>query len=518
MTALVPLVVVLPLIGAAITLAVGRRRRLQIAVSVTTLSLICLASIALLVFVDASGPAVVHVGGWPAPWGIVLVVDTLSAIMLVISSLMLLGVLLFSVGQGIIDGDRDTPVTIFHPTYLVLAAGIFDTFVAGDVFNLYVGFEMLLSASYVLLTLGGTGTRIRVGVTYIAVSLLSSMLFLAAIALLYGATGTVTLALLADRIAELPADVQLVLNLLLLLAFCVKAAVFPLSFWLPDSYPTAPAPITAVFAGLLTKVGVYAVIRTQTLLFPGDRLFVPLMAVALLTMIVGILGALAQADIKRLLSFTLVSHIGYMIFGIALGTRIGMTATIYYVVHHIAVQTALFLVAGLIERVGGSTSLARLAALAKAAPFIAGLYFVGALNLGGIPPFSGFLGKLALFQAGAEAGDPLSYALIGAGAATSLLTLYALMRVWNMAFWRTEGQAESAEIGLLERPEGYDEEGAGPAGVVSRLMTVSATAMVAFTVALTVFAGPIFDLTARAATQVSAPSDYIAAVFPEGAP
>ena len=224
-------------------------------------------------------------------------------------------------------------------SYLVLAAGLFDAFVAGDLFNMYVGFEMLLSASYVLLTLGGTGARIRVGVTYIVVSLMSSLLFLSAIALLYGATGTVTMALLAERIPDLPADVQLILHLLLLLAFCVKAAVFPLSFWLPDSYPTAPAPVTAVFAGLLTKVGIYAIIRTETLLFPGGTLTIPLMIVALLTMLIGILGALAQADIKRLLSFTLVSHIGYMIFGIALGSQLGMAATIYYVVHHISVQT-----------------------------------------------------------------------------------------------------------------------------------------------------------------------------------
>ncbi len=519
MNGLVPLVVTIPLLGAALTLALGRRRSQQIAVSIAALTAVAVVSALLLVQVDRTGPVVVEVGGWEAPWGIVLVVDRLSAIMLLISALMLLGVLLFAVGQGIVDSDRETPVSIFHPTYLVLAAGVFNAFIAGDLFNLYVGFEMLLSASYVLLTLGGTGARIRVGVTYIVVSLTSSLLFLSAIALIFGATGTVTMALIAERVADLPADVQLILNLLLLLAFCVKAAVFPLSFWLPDSYPTAPAPVTAVFAGLLTKVGIYAIIRTQTLLFPDSPLSVPLMVVAFLTLLVGILGALAQADIKRLLSFTLVSHIGYMIFGIAMGTQLAIGATIYYVVHHITVQTALFLCAGLIERVGGTTSLARLGGLLKAAPFVALLFFLGALNLGGIPPFSGFLGKFALFQAGTVLGDPITFVLIAAGAATSLLTLYALARVWNMAFWRSTDEVEGYQSPMLDRLlKAPEDEGSVRTRTVSPLMTGATAALLALTVALTVFAGPVFGLTSRAAANIADPATYIDAVFPDGAP
>lgn len=428
MNILVPLIVMIPLLGAATALVLGRRRQLQIGVGVLSLTAVVAISAVLLVMVDINGPAVVQIGGWQPPWGVVLVVDRLSAIMVLISALMLLGVLLFAVGQGIVDGDRDAPVSIFHPTYLVLGAGLFNAFIAGDLFNMYVGFEMLLSASYVLLTLGGTGARIRVGITYIVVSLVSSILFLAAIALVYGATGTVTMALLAERIPALPGDVQLILGLLLLLAFSVKAAVFPLSFWLPDPYPTAPAPVTAVFAGLLTKVGVYAILRTQTLLFPDSPLQVPLLIVAGLTLVVGILGALAQADIKRMLSFTLASHIGYLILGIAIDTPLAIAATIYYVVHHITVQTMLFLAAGLIERVGGTTSLSRLGGLLKSAPLVAGIFFLGALNLGGIPPFSGFLGKLPLFHAGVASGSILIYILIAAGALTSLLTLYALAR------------------------------------------------------------------------------------------
>jgi len=517
MTSLVPLIVALPLLGAAVALMAGQRRRLQVLVSVASLTAAAVMSAVLLVLVDRDGPAVVKVGGWDAPWGIVLVVDRLSAIMLLIAALMLLGVLVFAVGQGIIDGDEEAPVSIFHPTYLVLAAGLFNAFVAGDLFTMYVGFEMLLSASYVLLTLGGTGARIRVGITYIIVSLVSSLLFLSAIALIYGATGTVTLALIAERMPQLPADVQLILGLLLLIAFGVKAAVFPMSFWLPDSYPTAPAPVTAVFAGLLTKVGVYAILRTQTLFFPENQFSIPLMVVAGLTMLVGILGALAQADIKRLLSFTLVSHIGYMLFGIAIGTPLAIAATIFYVVHHITVQTTLFLAAGLIDRVGGTTSLSRLGGLLKSSPLIAILFFIGALNLGGIPPFSGFLGKIALFQAGTSIGDPIMYVLIAVGALTSLLTLYALARAWNMAFWRPRTEVKNftstMSALLMEDPQ---DEGIVRKKTISPLMIGATTSMLVLTLGLSVFAGPIFDLTTRAAENISDPSTYIDAVFPGG--
>lgn len=344
MRMLVPLMVLVPLLGAALALVSSRSPRLQIAISSSALSASTIIAGLLVWQTDSNGSTAIQVGNWAAPWGITLWVDRFSAMMLLVSSVVLLSVLVYAVGQGIADGNRETPVTIFHPTYLMLAAGLFVAFTTGDLFNLYVGFEILLGSSYVLLTLGGTGARIRAGVTYIVISLVSSVFFLAAIAMVYGATGTVNMAQVAERIGELPDDTALLLHVMLLLGFAIKAALFPMSFWLPDSYPTAPAPVTAVFAGLLTKVGVYAIVRTETLLFPdsgpGGDLRTPMMWVALATLVVGILGAAVQADIKRLLSFTLVSHIGYMIFGIALSTPLGLNATVYYVVHHITVQTS----------------------------------------------------------------------------------------------------------------------------------------------------------------------------------
>jgi multicomponent Na+:H+ antiporter subunit D len=496
--ALVPLLVTLPLLGAAINLIAGRHRRTQVAVSIVTLSVVMVISAILLVVVDAGGdPLVVSVGGWPIPFGIVLYVDRLAALLVVVSSIVLLAVLLFSVGQGAADNDDETPVSIFHPSYLILAAGIFNAFIAGDLFNLYVGFEILLVASYVLITLGSTESRIRTGVVYIVVSLVSSILFLAAIAVIYGALGTVNMAQIADRMVELPQETQTVLHLLLLLAFSIKAAVFPLSFWLPDSYPTAPAPVTAVFAGLLTKVGVYAMIRTETQLFRDNDLNTLLLIVALATMIVGVLGALAQAELKRILSFTLVSHVGYMVFGLAIATPLAVGATIYYMVHHIVVQTTLFLAVGLIERRAGSTSILRVKGLMKAAPVIAVLYFIPAVNLGGLPPFSGFIGKYALFDAAAEVGTPLLMVLIVGGIVTSLLTLYALMRAWNLAFWREEDDSAETEARIAYLGDAPAAAVETERRVIPRIMTAATMGMVAITVGLTLFAGPLYDVCAR---------------------
>lgn len=505
MTWLVPLAVLVPLIGAAFALALGRSRA-QGVVALLAVIVMLGVGVALLLAVDAEGPLHMSVGGWPVPIGIVLVVDRLSALLVVVSSAVLLGVFVFSIGQGLADGTEDTPVTIYYPAYLILAAGVMTAFIAGDLFNLYVGFEILLVASYVLITLGGTEARIRTGTTYIIVSLVSSVLFLAAIAMLYGALGTVNLAQLAERMASLPVEVQTVLHVLLLLGFCIKAAVFPLSFWLPDSYPTAPAPVTAVFAGLLTKVGVYAIIRTETLLFPGSALQPVLVVAGSATLIVGILGAVAQTDLKRMLSFTLVSHIGYLLLGVGLGTIDGMVATVYYIVHHIVVQTALFLVAGLVERIAGTTSLPRIGGLLKRAPFIAVLFFISALNLGGIPPFSGFLGKVGIFRAAIEEGSVVGFIGVVVGTLVSLLTLYTLIRAWNSAFWRPEPEdARSPEI-------------AGDLPAESRrtvgLMTASTAALVAVGVGLTVLAGPLYGFAERAASAIDAKS-YQTVVYGE---
>jgi multicomponent Na+:H+ antiporter subunit D len=499
---LAPLPVLLPLLGAAGALLVGRHPRTQRGVSLAVLSAVVVVSVVLLFRTDASGAVAVAVGGWTPPLGIVLVVDRLSALMLVVASTVALGVLAFAVGQGSADGDEETPLSIFHPTFLVLVAGVSNAFLAGDLFNLYVGFEILLMASYVLLTLGGTAPRIRAGITYIVVSLTSSLIFLAAIGLVYASTGTVNMAQLAVRLGQLPSGTQLLLQSMLLIAFCIKAAVFPLSAWLPDSYPTAPAPVTAVFAGLLTKVGVYAIIRTQTLLFPSGALDGVLMWAALATMLVGILGAVAQTDIRRILSFTLVSHIGYMIFGIGLASRAGLAGAIFYVAHHIAIQTTLFLVAGLVERQGGSTAVDRLGGLARRSPLLAVLFFVPAMNLAGVPPLSGFIGKLSLLSAllnpqglGASAEASVSnqaWGLLALLILSGLASLIAFSRLGIQRFWTPQ-----------ERPS----------PLLRPFECLPIIVLLGLGIALTFKAEPLLRYTQTAADALNNPEHYVMSVL-----
>ena len=525
---LAPLAVLIPFLGAALNFVIVHRNRLQRTVTVGAMALTLVLDAVMLADVWNQGPQAVHLGGWAAPYGIVMVVDQLSALMLVVSVVVSLAVLVYAVSEGVAGGDDEGPISIFYPTFLLLVAGVSNAFLAGDLFNLYVGFEILLTASYVLLTMGGTAQRIRAGVTYVVVSVISSILFLITLGMIYGATGTVNMADLSVKLADLPQGTQLQLHLMLLIAFGVKAAVFPLSFWLPDSYPTASAPVTAVFAGLLTKVGVYSIIRTETLLFPDRQINGLLMWVALLTMLVGILGALAQIDIKRMLSFTLISHIGYMIFGIAVGTPQALAAVVYYIAHHIVIQTSLFLVAGLIERRGGSTNVDRLAGMLRISPLLGVLYLIPALNLGGIPPFSGFLGKVGLLEAGIASGTWLDHLLVGVSVLVSLLTLLALIRVWNRVFLRRVEDAEYPDPVLRattaqgHHPHSSRVVTGNPGSVLAgssevvllpRTMVGATTALVVVGVALTVFAGPLFDLAGSAADNQVHPDRYVDAVL-----
>ncbi|MFC8083949.1 Na+/H+ antiporter subunit D [Streptomyces sp. NPDC057340] len=545
MNALVPLPVLLPLCVTGLKLAIGPRlHRFQRFISLAVLGAVLVLSGVLMVAADRHGPLSVHLGDFAPPVGITLVADRLAGLMLTVSSAVTLLVLVYSMGQGMADRDDQAPVGVFHPAYLILVAGVSCTFLAGDLVNLYVGFEIMLVASFVLLTIGGTATRIRAGSTYVIISLFSSVLFLVAIAMTYAVAGTVNFAQLAQRLQEVPLGVRTLLEAMLLTVFAIKAAVFPLAAWLPDSYPTAPAPVTAVFAGLLTKVGVYSMLRTQTLLFPGHRLGDLLMLAALASMGVGILGAVAQTDLKRVLSFTLISHIGYMVFGIALAGRTSISGAIVYVAHHITVQTTLFLVAGLIERRDGTTELTRLGGLARAAPLLAVLFFVPAMNLAGIPPLSGFIGKLGLMRAGVADGGGWAWALVAGSAATSLLTLYVMAKVWNLAFWRDAPPGAEEEGVVLESAEDDDtgdddtddeEErptGSGlpvPAGAVVAAgflgqsitttkhlpwpMVAATGAAVALGLSYTVLGGPLTTFTQAAATELLARTPYIEAVL-----
>lgn len=517
-----PYLTVLPLIlpaAAAGLIFLLRGVNLQRAVALTTLAALTVISAAMIVVADTHGIQTVQMGGWDAPVGITLVADRLSSIMLFVSSIVLFAVMWYGISQGLRDGDEDDPIAVFLPTYMLLTMGVNLSFLAGDLFNLYVGFEVFLVASYVLLTLGASPQRVRSGIGYVMVSMASSMVFLFALALVYASVGTMNMAQAGIRMEELPTGTRAAIFATFLVAFGIKAAVFPLDAWLPDSYPTAASIVTAVFAGLLTKVGVYAIIRVRSTVFTDGSLDSMLMWVALFTMVVGVMGAIAQNDIKRLMSFTLVSHIGYMIFGVALGSVAGLSGAIFYAVHHILVQTSLFLVVGLVERQAGSAQLRRLGSLLYTAPVIGLLYLVPALNLGGIPPLSGFLGKVMLIQAGAEDGSWLAWVLIGGAAVTSLLTLYAMMNVWSNAFLRDRADAPEGNVvqarpaNLAARDETVAVEERTDVGRIPAGMFLATAFLVAASTSITFLAGPISNVTDRAAQSAQDLSIYRAAVL-----
>lgn len=516
---LIPLPIIIPAVAAALALIFGRIPNAQRQIVFFSLLITAVVNALLILIADFEGIQTLQIGGWDAPVGITLVADRLSAVMLFTSSVVLFSVIWYAISQGVRDGTKDEPVAVFLPTYMLLTMGVNISFLAGDLFNLYVGFEVFLVASYVLLTLGASAGRVRAGVGYVMVSMASSMIFLLALGFVYSSVGTMNMAQIGQRMQDIPEGTRTAIFATLLVAFGIKAAVVPLDAWLPDSYPTAPSLVTAVFAGLLTKVGVYAIIRARSSVFTAGGLDTVLMWVALATMLVGILGAIAQSDIKRLLSFTLVSHIGYMIFGVSLGTAQGLSGAIFYAVHHILVQTALFLVVGLVERQAGTSSLRRLGSLMYSAPLIGILYFIPAINLGGIPPFSGFLGKVILLQAGANEGSWMAWVLIVGAVVTSLLTLYVMMLVWAKGFQRDRADAPEGNVALA-RPAPLsditDEVEFSSRQDVGRVpfgMIASTTLLVAASTSITFLAGPMSGVTSRAAESAQDTSIYQYAVL-----
>ncbi len=488
--AILPLMVLVPLLGAGASLVVARLRTMQTAVTFTVAAGTTILSIALLLKVDADGPIRAVTSIPEAPIGVTLdlYADRFASLMLVIAMLMLLAVLLYSAGQKA-AGEMSI---WYQPAYLVMVAGVSAAFVTADLFNLFVAVELLLLSSYVLIMLEGNDEQIRSGTTYVVLNVLESTLLLMAVALVFAATGTLSFFALPAAIAELPSGIQTGLNLLLLAAFGLKAAIFPLFSWLPDSYPAAPGPVTAVFAGLLTKIGVYALIRTQTLLFPDTNRTL-LMWIAGLTMIIGVLGAIAQSDMKRILSFHIVSQIGYMVMGLALGGVAALTATIFFVLHQIPIKTSLFLVEGIVEAETGTSRLDRVGGMARRSGPLAFMFMLSAMSLAGIPPLSGFVGKVGIVTAGL---DQQEWVLVAVALLVSLFTLVSMLKIWSGLFWGDVMPVDPRK-GVLRH---------------HRRMSAAAASVVALGVGIALAAGPLYSFTERAAEDLYLPAEISEAI------
>ena len=497
MTNLLVLPLLIPLLTAVAVLLSGRWPRLQRLWSLLGVVALLGAAGTVLTVVWTDGIQHMQLGNWPAPFGITLVADVLSAVMLVVLGGMGLAVLVYALGST--GAERDAPG--FHALYHLLLLGVAGAFLAGDLFNLYVWFEVLLITSFVLLVLGGERAQVKGGVVYVVINLVASLCFLIAIGMLYGLAGTLNLADLALRLPALGAPgLVTTVAMLFLVAFGIKAAVFPLFFWLPAAYHTPPVAVAALFAGLLTKVGVYALLRVFTLLFTQDVGYTHalLLVIAGLTMLSGVLGAVAQTDTRKILSFHIVSQIGYMVMGLALFTPLALLGAIFYVVHHIVVKTNLFLVGGIAHRIGGDFELENLGGLYRARPWLAVLFLVPALSLAGLPPLSGFWAKLIILRAGLEAEAYVAVAVaVGAG----LLTLVSMTKIWAEAFWK---------------PRPTDRPLAPTTRSMARLIAPVAV-LAAVTLAIGLYAEPLVVLAERSATELLTPTAYIEAVLGPGA-
>jgi multicomponent Na+:H+ antiporter subunit D len=471
------------------------QRCLSVAGSVALLA----SGLGLLAVSYTGGIQVAELGSWPAPFGIVLVGDLLSAIMVAVTGVIAVAVSIYSL-YGLDDSRQEFG---FYPLLHILLLGVCGAFLTGDMFNLYVWFEVMLIASFVLVALGGEREQLEGAIKYVTLNLLSSALFLAAAGVLYSTVGTLNMADLAAQLASAQhTDVPTVAAAILLVAFGIKAAVFPLFFWLPASYHTPPAVISAVMAGLLTKVGVYALVRVFTLLFAYDFTYVQplLIFVAAMTMITGVLGAAAQNEFRRILSFHIISQIGYMIMGLAICTPLALAGTVFYLVHHILVKTNLFLIAGIVQRIRGSSELSKLGGLYRERVGLAALFLIPALSLAGLPPLSGFWAKLTLVLAGLEAGH---YALIVTALVVSLLTLYSMTKIWAEAFWKRPSVPPSQPTGTTAALEGWP----------LRWMVVPSVALSLLTVSIGLAAEPLLLLATVTAEQLLDPSAYIEAVL-----
>lgn len=473
---------VAPLAAAIAGLILGGRARTVSAIIGHGLHLIAAAG--LLVTVLDGGALAARIGGWPAPFGIALVADRLAALLVAVTAVVGAAVALTAaLAPGPAPGLRP-------PLILVLLAGVCGAFLTGDLFNLYVWFEVLLVSSFVLLTLDGERPAIAAGVRYVAINLVASALFLTALGLLYAKAGTLDMAHLA-RLVDGDADRALGgVAALLTVAFGIKAAAFPLFGWLPPAYP-APAPVVAaLFAGLLTKVGVYALMRLYTLIFVHDpRAFDLLLLIGGATMAIGVLGAAARGGIRQILSFHIVSQIGYIVVGLALYTPLALGAAIYYLAHHIIVKTGLFLVGGLITDAGGGEALDRLGGLRRVWPALALAFAIPALSLAGLPPLSGFFAKLGIIRGALEAGAGWA---AGLALAVGLLTLFSMLKI-----------AHAALLGPAP-----DDRPPTPVGR-SRLWPVAALA--AITLALGLAAGPVFELCLTAGEALIDRTEYLEA-------
>jgi multicomponent Na+:H+ antiporter subunit D len=491
--------ILIPLTAGALSLAFWRSIKLQRVLAVIATGLLLAAGIWLMRSTIEQGFLVVEMGSWPAPFSIVLVSDVLGAIMIVLTGIIGLAIAIYSLASTPKGHEKFG----YYPLMHLLLAGVAGAFLTGDIFNLFVWFEVMLLASFALLTLGGERAQMEGAIKYVTLNLFSSAIFLSAVGLLYGMVGTLNMADIAQKVNSVddPGMVTVV-SLLFMVSFGIKAAAFPLFFWLPASYHTPQVAVSALFAGLLTKVGVYALYRVFTLIFTQDVAYTHtiLLWAAAFTMLTGVLGAAAQFEFRRILSFHIVSQIGYMLLGLALFTPLALIGGVFYIMHHIIVKTNLFLVSGITYRLLGSYELKDLGGVYRQRPYLALLFLIPALSLAGIPPLSGFFAKFIVVRASLEASE---YVITAIALLVGLLTLYSMIKIWAEVFWKklpdhvTDASRLNGEVKDRNNWAYY----------------VPVVGLAACTLIIGLYGQPIYVLAETAADQLMNPKLYIEAVL-----
>jgi multicomponent Na+:H+ antiporter subunit D len=488
---LLVLPIVVPLATAAIMMFAPKRVLAQRWIGLAGSMALLASGVMLFVLVNARGIQALQVSGWPAPFGITLVADLLASLLVVAA-----GIVAVAVATASFSGvDPRREAVGYHPLIQIVLMGVAGAFLTGDLFNLYVFFEVMLVASFVLMALHRNRAQLEAAFKYVTINLIASSIFLTALGLLYGMAGTLNMADLARVWPSIrTTGMDTVLAVLFVSAFSIKAGLFPLFFWLPASYHTPPAAVGALFAGLLTKVGVYALIRIFTLLFQDGPapLVTLLLAMSASTMVIGLVAAQSERDFRRILSFNLVGHIGYTTASLAVLSPGALAGAIFYVLHHMVVIANLFLVSGVLLRLRRTTDMAALGGFYRRQPLFAALAMVPIFSLAGVPPLSGFLGKLAILEGTFAAG---AYWVGGLVLVVGLLTLVSMGRAWADGFW-TPAPANATDAATPGTP-----------------LLVAIAGLSAVTLAITFGAGPLFDVTSRAAVQLLQRDEYIRTVL-----
>jgi multicomponent Na+:H+ antiporter subunit D len=494
---LVILPVVLCLCAGAVLAMIRANIRLHAPIAAAALALLVLIDALLLQQVATHGPMTMVMGRWLPPFGIAFTVDILGASLALVAALVALAAAIYALS----DIDMLRRRYGFYPFTLFLMAGVSGAFLTGDIFNLYVWFEVLLISSFGLIVLGGEREQIDGAMKYGLLNLVGTTLFLIAVGYLYAIFGTLNMADITMKVAKDGGQLPLMtLGTLFLAAFAMKAAAFPVNFWLPASYHTPRITVSALFAGLLTKVGIYAMLRVLVMLMPGVTLALsPLVGgVAVLTMLAGALGAIAQTDIRRALGYWVISGVGIMLAGIAIGGAEAIAATIFYAFHSMVVMTALYFMAGLVAQRAGGFALGAVGGLWSSSPLLSALALGLFFSVAGLPPFSGFWPKAMLVSAALAGGR---WWIAAAILASGFLMTFAAGRIFLLAFWRPAPKDAMVPRGALARP----------AVIAVVLLTLAS-------VAAGLWPEPVAALSRAAAVAVLEPEYYLRSVFPEPRP